>query len=525
MAHNIFLDDDGRGHSAPRSGVAVLMLVVFFGGLVWFGYSQCRISVPTGQMAILISKVGKNISNEDELAPSGSKEGEYRGIQRGFLPEGRYFYNPYYWNWNVIRQTEISKGQFGVRTSLEGDDLPYGEFLAKLDKDGEPTTKGVVPGVLRAGRYRIHPYLYSVEMLDPITVPAGFKGVVTNLSGSLPDDPNVMLSPVGFRGVQEEVFNAGTHYVNPYETRIELVDCRSQRFDLATNKDMGFPSKDGFWVRLDGIIEFRVMPDHAAEVFVTYNEDANGERVDEEIVRKVILPNARSFCRLQGSNRAGREFISGKTKIEFQEAFQEAMRDACEPLGIEIIQALITEIHPPQKIAEPVRGREIAVQQELNYQQQILQQGSEQKLAIEKELVKQKKALVQADQKVVKVTTEAEREREVAVTKANEGLVVAKLKLEAAQDEADAITFRGEAAAKVVQFENEAEAAGWKAAVAAFGGEGSEYARFVMFQKMAQAYRKIMVNTADSPLMQIFESFTPASGRNGKPTPAGDGSN
>jgi regulator of protease activity HflC (stomatin/prohibitin superfamily) len=523
MVHNIFLDDDGRGNRVPKGGIAAVAVVAFVGAMAWFVYTQFRIDVPTGKMAILISKTGKNISNDDELAPPGAKEGEYRGVQRKFLTEGRYFYNPYYWDWQVIDQEVIPNGKIGVLISLEGKDLPYGEFLAEVDKDGEPTTKGIVPGVLRAGRYPLHRYLFDIEILDPVTVPAGFKGVVTNLAGPIPDDPNQMLSTVGSRGVQKEVLNAGTHYVNPYEKRIELVDCRSQRFNLAQNKDMGFPSKDGFWVRLDGIIEFRVMPEQAAEVFVTYNEDANGERVDEEIVRKVILPNARSFCRLQGSNRAGRDFISGTTKIEFQKAFQEAMKDACEPLGIEIIQALITEIHPPQKIAEPVRLREIAVQQELNYQQQILQQESEQKLAIEKELVKQKQALVQADQSVVKVTTEAEREREVAVTKANERLAVAKLILEAAQDEAEAIKARGEAAAKVVMFENEAEAAGWKAAVAAFAGDGSEYARFVMFQKMAQAYRKIMVNTADSPLMRIFESLEPKSVGNEKATPASDG--
>jgi regulator of protease activity HflC (stomatin/prohibitin superfamily) len=294
--------------------------------------------------------------------------------------------------------------------------------------------------------------------------------------------------------------------------RVQLVDCRSQRFNLSSDKDMGFPSKDGFWISLDGVIEFRVNPERAAEVFVTYNDldtTSATDTIDAEIVSKVILPNARSFCRLEGSNKSGREFIQGTTRSQFQEDFQNDMRTSCEPKGIEIIQALITRIRPPQQIAKPVRDREIAKQQEKQYQQQILQQESEQKLAIEQQLVKQKQARVQAEQEVVKLTTEARRKQEVAVTKANERLAVAKFRLDAATDEAAAIKERGTANAKVVNFQNEADAAGWKRAVAAFGGNGHEYARYVMFQKLASAYRRIMVNTADSPIMKVFENFAP----------------
>lgn len=82
------------------------------------------------------------------------------------------------------------------------------------------------------------------------------------------------------------------YYINPYMTRISKLDCRSQRFNLAEKKDMGFPSKDGFWVTIDGRIEFKVNPEKAAEVFVIYNEDLNGDAIDEELIRKVILPNA-----------------------------------------------------------------------------------------------------------------------------------------------------------------------------------------------------------------------------------------
>jgi uncharacterized membrane protein YqiK len=193
------------------------------------------------------------------------------------------------------------------------------------------------------------------------------------------------------------------------------------------------------------------------------------------------------------------------------------MQKACEPLGIEIIQALITTIRPPEKIAEPVRTREIAKQQELQYRQQTLQQESEQKLAIEKAMVSQKQELVTADQEIVKTTTKADEEQQVALTLANQQLSVARLKLEASLDEAKAIAARGQAAADVVRFDNEAEAAGWQKAVQAFSGNGQAYARYVLYQKLSGAWRRMMVNTADSPMMKILEAFTEDSGVAGAP--------
>ncbi len=488
----------------PGAGLlAVMLLTGFAVAFSWMVYSSFRIDIGSGEIAILTHKVGNDLTNGQEVAPDET----YKGVQKKVLTEGRYFYNPYSWSWEVVPQTEIMSGDMGVMISLTGDDLGYGEFLAKVDANGDAISKGIMPGVLNPGRYPVNPYLYSVEVHKPVTIPAGFKGVKTDLAAPLAAEPNRLLVDVGERGVQEVTLEPGTHYLSPYVYRVDLVDCRSQRFNLGEEGDMGFPSKDGFWVSLDGIIEFRVDPEKASEVYVLFNQADNGPAIDEEIVKTVIMPNARSFCRLQGSSSSGREFIQGQTRKEFQEAFEVSMREACQPLGIEIIQALITRIRPPEQIALPVRTREIAKQQELQYKQQTLQQESEQKLAIGKAMVDQKQALVGADQSVVQITTQAMQEQEVALTKANENLAVAQFKLDASIDEAAAIEARGQAAADVVRFDNEAEAAGWKKAVDAFDGDGKGYAQYVMFQKLSSSYRRIMVNTADSPIMKIFESF------------------
>jgi regulator of protease activity HflC (stomatin/prohibitin superfamily) len=494
------------GDGTMNKSIGTLVASVFFLGFcgligLWTVYSWFRIDVPSKHIAVLIKKTGIDLENNQEVAP----DDKHKGIQKDVLAEGRYFYNPYNWDWEVIEMVEVPTGQLGVRVRFIGDDLPYGETIA-----WQPNQKGIVPEVLRPGRYAINPHVERVDYHEPITVPAGYQGVVTLLAAPMPDNPNVLLVDDGKRGVQATALPPGTYYVNPYVTRINLVDCRSQRFNLGEASDMGFPSKDGFWVELDGIIEFRVKPDNASNVFVSYNDssnDVNGERVDEEIINKIILPNARSFCRLRGSNNAGRDFISGDTRIQFQNEFQEAMRKACDQLGVEIIQALITRIKPPEAIADPIRNREVAQQTLDQYKHQIEQFQSEKKLAIEQALVTRNQELVEADRKVVVMTLKAQEDQNVAVTQANENLEVAKLRLDAAKDEAAAILARGAAEADVIEFNNQAEAAGWKRAVEAFGGNGHEFARYTMHRKLAPGYRNIMANTKDSPIMDIFKEY------------------
>ena len=500
-----------------RVGIGVCAALIVVGLLLgYWVYTWFRIDVQRSNLAVLVKKTGTDLENNEVVAPTG----DHKGLQLNVLTEGRYFYNPLYWDWRIYPMVEVPDGKLGVRIRLYGDNLPYGHFLATQESQ-----KGVIPEVLRPGRHPINAvirgqeanrpkkdYVEIVELYDPITIPAGFRGIVTNRAGAIPDNPNTLLVEKDFRGVQKDTLDAGTYYLNPYLYRVHVIDCRSQRFNLGEGYDMGFPSKDGFWVTLDGIIEFRVKPEKAPEVFVVYNESENDKeggatQINEELIRKIIMPNARSFCRLRGSNASGRDFIGGETRTAFQKDFHEAMKAACEPQGIEIVQALITKINPPEAIASPVRAREVARQKTGQYKEQKLQQEAEAKLATETALIDQRKALVTADKEVVKKVTQAKQEQQVAVTKANELLEVAKRDLEAAKDKAAAVLARKRAEAGIVDFQNQAEAAGWKKAVEAFGGDGEAYAKYVLYQKLAPAFRSIMTNTADSPLMDIFKGF------------------
>ena len=491
----------------PQGTMTSVGLAVLGVGLVVALYNACKIDVDTGRQAVLIRKEGLELEPDMELAPP-PKDGRsyYKGVQsgganNGVLTEGRYFYNPYIWSWEISPQFVVPGDKIGIRIALSGDDMPAGQILA------EPGQKGILREVLKPGRYPYNPYAEAIELHDPVTIPAGLRGVVTRLAGPMPKNPNVFLVEDGERGVQRKTLDPGTYYLNPYETRVSQVDCRSRRFNLGQEGEMNFLSADGFPITLDGVVEFRILPEKVAEMFVKYNESANGDAIDEEIIAKIITPESRSLCRIGGSKLSGGQFISGQDREKFQTDLVKSLTENCQKQGIEILAVAITSIQPPEDITQPVQQREVAKQQLAQFQREKLQQLSEAKLKIEVVLAEQKKRVVEADQEVVEKTTKAEEEQKVAVTLAEQKLTVAQTQLEAAKDKASAILAKAEAEAEVIKFDNAAEAAGLAAQVAAFDGDGAAMARNMLLGKIAPSFKTILGNS-EGPLMDLFSQFT-----------------
>ena len=519
-------DEDRPRQRGPRPAPPWARFAMAAGGLLLLGlglavpaYNACKIEVGTGQQAVLIRLEGLELEPDMELAPP-PKDGRsyFKGVQsggpnNGVLTEGRYFYNPYIWSWEISPQFVVPGNKIGIRIALSGDDLPPGHVLA------EPGQKGILREVLKPGRYPYNSYAELIELHDPVTIPAGNRGVVTRLAGRMPKDPNVFLVAEGERGVQSATLEPGTYYLNPYEVRVSQVDCRSRRFNLGQDGEMNFLSADGFPITLDGVVEFRILPDKVAEMFVKYNESANGDAIDEEIIAKIITPESRSICRIGGSKLSGGQFISGEEREKFQTDLVKSLTSNCKKQGIEIMAVAITSIQPPADITQPVQQREVAKQKLAQFRREKLQQLSEAKLKIEVMLADQKKRVVEADQEVVEKTTKAEQEQEVARTLAEQKLTVAQTRLEAAKDKASAILAKAGADAEVTRFDNAAEAAGLEAQVLAFGGDGAALSRNMLLGKLAPSYRTILSNT-EGPLMDLFRQFSQPSDRSGSLTAA-----
>ncbi|MBR1870414.1 MAG: hypothetical protein IJ802_01125 [Kiritimatiellae bacterium] len=464
--------------------VAAAAIALIAGVWVWYGW---RIEVESGEAAVLTKKTGENLPPDEILAPSG----EYKGIQRDMLPEGRYFRNPWTWDWQYVKAIDIPAGKFGVLVRKYGKTLPAGEIIAR---DG--TYRGIVEEVLGTGRHRINPYAYDVKLYDDITIKPGHVGVVTRLTGADMLSENApagtgrgFIVAQGEKGVAGEILNEGTHRLNPYIYSVSIVNIQSQRFELAGADAISFLTLDGFTVQAEGTLEFNLQVDKVALL-------AHEVGDMEDILQKIVLPAARGFSRIEGSKKYATEFIVGESRQAFQNSLETYLKEVCAPWGVSLNSVLIRDIFAPQEVAGIIRERELAVQEGKKIEQQIVQARSQAELGRQQALAKQNSEKVAAQTEQIRQTIVAEQKRSEATIAATARLEVAATELKAAQADAEAMLTRAEAERKVVEMRNAAEAEVLREEVNVFADE-SDYVRSKLYGKVAPRLKEVV--TADRP--------------------------
>ncbi len=506
----------------PRPGLlktailGLLGLLVIYGAYFWL---IRRVVVGPDEVMILIKKDGsRSLSGDQIIIPRApdpqtnaaaydaweKQYGDCNGILEEVYLPGTYFsFSPVDYERIIqpIGSADVPGNQVGVVVRKFGNPLPDGQVIA----DESLNQRGPLATLLSPGKYYqyANPYAYDIKLVDPVQIDPGNRGVVTLMAGKTPAHPNEMLVADGERGVQAATEPEGFVYVNPFQKRVQPITVQSQRFEMSAKEgEIRFPSSDSFDIKLDGFVEWSIDPKRLPLTYVQYSE---GGGLVEFLEDKVILPYARSFCRLVGSQYKARDFISGDTKLKFQQEFETRLRDACAKQGIIVLQALVRDIVPPEEIKSLINEREIAKEQINSLQQQIQVAKSQADLATQTEMGTQNTAIGQANTEVVTINKKAEQERDVAITEAQQDLAVMKLHLEASQKEADAQTARGQAEASVILLQRQAEAQPLQEQVSAFG-DGQAFAQYYFYQKIAPSIKTILTNT-DGPFADIFKQF------------------
>ncbi len=481
-------------------GVGLLIALALF---VWF---FCRIEPGPGEIAVLIRKTG------DDL-PSGAiiaLQPKQKGIQFEVLPEGRYFRNPYAWGWKIARITDIPAGKLGVLMRLYGNDLPRGEIVAGGDcgKGAPGDAKGIIAAVLRPGKYRINPYACTVELFDAISIRPGAVGVVTSLvgrdvlTGDLPPQArNTYLVSEGMKGVVPQVLDPGTYYLNPYLYNVVEVTLQSQRFVLGGEDAISFSTLDGFNVQVEGTIEFSIERDQAA--LITHQI---GDM--EDVLKKLILPRARGFSRIEGSKHPAINFIVGETRQQFQDNLEQHLREKARPWGVAIKSVLIRNIATPDAIASIIRDREVSVQNARKFEQQIEQARSLAELTRQEMLARQNQEKVVAETSRIQAVIRAQQDLAVKVTAANQELEVARLENQAAVAQAEAMMSRAQAERDVIALNNQAQVEVIASQVRAFK-TGINLARYAFYQKLGPRIVSLIGNDTPDSFGGLFQPYLP----------------
>ncbi len=487
--------------SLPKLFFAPVLLCAAFMAFFVFIWFFCRIEPGPGEIAVLIRKTGDNLPPGHVIALDKGQ----KGIQLEVLAEGRYFKNPYTWSWKIRRILDVPAGKLGVMTRLYGEELPSGKIIA-----GD-VQRGIMQEILRPGRYRINPYAYHVALFDAINIHPGHVGVVTTMTGqdvlnnSLPEEErNTFMVKAGLKGVSDRLLDPGTHYLNPYMYNIVEVNTQSQRFEMSGADVINFLTVDGFSVSVEGTIEFGIERDQAA--YLTHRV---GDM--DDIVKKLILPRARGFSRIEGSKHPAVNFIVGETRQRFQSDLEDHLRAKSKGWGIDIKSVLVRKIIVPDEIASINRDRELAVQEAAKYEQQIIQAKSKAELTKQEMLAIQSKEKVEADTKRIRAVIDAQQDQSVRLIAAQKELEVAKLEYQAALFQADAIISTAEGEKDAIKAQNEAEATILKNRVSSFGG-GDNFARYTLYEKIGPQVLSVLSSDSAEGLGRIFGGFAPGKG-------------
>ena len=360
--------------------------------------------------------------------------------------------------------------------------------------------------MLRPGKYRINPYAYRVEIFDSTTIRPGGGGVVTALVGedmfskAVPTEMhNTFLAVPNWKGVTPAIYEPGTYYLNPYMFTVAEVNLQSQRFEMSGDDAISFLTMDGFTVHVEGTLEYALMPENTAKLTHRVGEM-------DDIIKKVIMPLARGFSRIEGSKNPAKNYITGATRQQFQDSLEAHLREKCLESGVAIRSVLIRNIIPPDDIAAIIREREVAVQTTRKFEQQIAQAKSRAELTRQEALAVQNKEKVESQTASIRAVIGAKQNMKVRLTEASQGLEVARLETAAAAAQAGAILLKAEANRKVISMANEADANVIASQVQAFGG-GLNFARYELFKKLAPGIKTILSGDDENGLGALFHPF------------------
>lgn len=544
---------------------ALGVLGLFFGYMFWHWEIE-RVEVPPDHFLVLVKRWGRPLP-EDQLIATGPDAMSYQGVMLDTLGEGRHFLNPFFWSYQIHEYVVVPPGECLVLTRRFGKPISQqrlrdGEIVAQ---EGE---RGLIAETVRPGKHPINPFAYDFQRVPAVTVDIDEVGVRTLKTGKLPP-VNVSTSldqaaaesvtnvsdqyvvDKGYRGVQREVLGPGTYYINPFIESITPVEVRSHRVEL---HDLSFPSRDGFTLHPEVVVEYSVIPESASELLIRLTDEGKLHQDDETaeqqeknaILQKVILPHIRGYARIEGSNFEARQFVltddakhlaaSGNSPLaaegdgtkepaslqpnpreQFQAAIAKAVKSGAKELGIDIRAVTLGDLHLPDELVKQISERELA-RVELNKNlAQVGQYKAQQELAAKQALTEQAKAKVEAETRLLQAVAKGKQTTEVEELRLTQELANAQIRLDAAKRQAEATLSKGKAEAAVAQSENEAEVAGLRQAVQGFAGV-QNFAQYHVVTKLGPALGEVFASD-DSEFAKLVSGYlAPREGNDAEPS-------
>ena len=392
------------------------------------------------------------------------ENGGYKGLQLGILKPGTYRINTKVFTITQKIATEIKPETVGVVTALDGIPLPSTRIVAPAPEgdhkhftDGQAFInsegyRGPQLETLQPGQYYINPFLFAVTSMPISVVPPGYVAVVISSVGEEPeksgpapqtsttpnlnqpiitDNETALITNKTLRGILKDPVYPGKYNLNGIAYKIELVPTSAVTIKWSTDevdtetRVRGVPdleatvkanefyrysqlrstSKDGFQLDVDVKLIIRIPPEKAPYVISRFGSVNN-------LIEQVVHPLIDSSFRNEAGNKQAMEFIHNRTSLQ-ETALQRAQAEFGK-YHVEVQGLLIAYIKVDEKLLETQTKKEIAVQQQEQYNQEAKAQDSRIAVAEKTARADQQSQVIQAKLSIDIATDRAEAARREA---------------------------------------------------------------------------------------------------------------
>ncbi|MGA1058379.1 MAG: SPFH domain-containing protein [Phycisphaerales bacterium] len=327
------------------------------------------------------------------------------GVQAEVLSPGWHFgYWPLVYDVETTKLVEVKSGEVGLVESRDGVPLDRGQLFAPEVENAEfkrmvedarhflgegAGRKGPQSNVLTPGRYRINTALFNVRSVPSIKVPEAAVAVLKANFGEppslevvpAPGSEPVMLAGQNERGVRAEPLPPGTYPINPEAYTVSIVSNEVRilyftegraREGTDEQKEITVRTSDGFTFPVDVRVEYVIEPSSAPIVIAKLgNDQQNVVAPLNSSVRAIFRNNAESVKAL--------DYVQQRSQQESQSLAM--LQGEMAERGVTITAVRIGDVGTDDPDLQPLlktqTDREIALQEQLTFQEQ--QRAAEQK--------------------------------------------------------------------------------------------------------------------------------------------------
>ncbi|MEQ9616402.1 MAG: SPFH domain-containing protein [Phycisphaerales bacterium] len=429
----------------PRIKDAAVRVAIFVVAVGAFGVGVVFSSlhyVPADRVGIVDNKV---FGDEMEPGQVIALDGQIGTRARVLTPGWHVGYWPVFYSVDNVPLVSVGENEIGLVKAVDGaplrpdqvfaDEMPTDRFERLLANPVQFLSeaggqKGPQTNVLLPGKHRVNTELFDVTLVPQLDVKAGTVAVLKSNVGAEPSVPLVdiedgdqtqFLALDGEKGVRAHALAPGKYPINPKAFELYTVSTKRrvanytlrEHEDKPTFGEIPVKSSDGYTFPVDVRVVYYIKSDDAPRVVALLGGD-------NMKMQELLTSRVRSIFRDNAESVKALDYVKQRTKQA--QAATRMLHTAMAPYGITIESIDIGEVGNEETLGELLqtqRDREIAIQQQLTYQDQ--QRAAEQEKALnrtqqealeEKRLATARYAVQIAEQERERRVIEAEAEAE-----------------------------------------------------------------------------------------------------------------